>query len=127
MRIRLLPMILAVGMPTCSYFGGGGQPPPVQQTGQANQVAAAVPGGSASNGLFGFLPGGCPAITEVTRVEVNNWILHGDYAGGDVDAVNSATQRDISRSADDPHVPDGSSQPHSALRCLRAMDCIVSL
>ncbi len=75
MRILLLPMILAVGMPTCSYFGGGGQPQqPVQQAGQATQAAAAVPGGSASNGMFGFLPGGCPAITEATRVEVNNWI-----------------------------------------------------
>ncbi len=75
MRLLLLPMILAVGMPTCSYFGGGGQPrEPVQQAGQATQAAAAVPSGSASNGMFGFLPGGCPAITEATRVEVNNWI-----------------------------------------------------
>lgn len=75
MRILLLPMILAVGMPTCSYFGGGGpQQPPVQQTGQATQTASTVPGGAKPRGLFGFLPGGCPAITEATRVDVNNWI-----------------------------------------------------
>lgn len=70
MRILLLPMLLAVGLPTCSSFwgGNGGRPQ------QASQSADAVPGAAKSGGLFGFLPGGCPPVTEQTRVQASNWI-----------------------------------------------------
>ncbi|QSR84576.1 hypothetical protein [Methylacidimicrobium sp. B4] len=89
MRILMLPILLAVGLPTCSSNWNGVVNAPRQQQGGQS---AAPPAGTASGGLFGFIPGGCPPITEQTRVEVANLI----YAALHEKGINTSPGADSS-------------------------------